>query len=61
MALPSARGTTYEGPWFSEADNNEIVSHFAQWNPEVFALLKVSHDSAHLNVLNADACFTGRP
>lgn len=41
VATPTARGTTYDGPWFSEASNDEMISHFSQWSPEVYALLKV--------------------
>ncbi|KAI0729300.1 hypothetical protein BC629DRAFT_1601528 [Irpex lacteus] len=40
VATPSARGTQYEGPWVSEADNTELISGFSQWCPEVYTLLK---------------------
>ncbi|KAI0799845.1 FAD/NAD(P)-binding domain-containing protein, partial [Irpex lacteus] len=40
VATPTARGTTYDGAWFSEASNDEMISHFSQWSPEVYALLK---------------------
>ncbi|KAI0695320.1 hypothetical protein BC835DRAFT_1414956 [Cytidiella melzeri] len=39
------RGTTYEGPWVTQADEGEIAAQFAEWNPQVLGLIKVMKGS----------------
>ncbi|KAI0086402.1 FAD/NAD(P)-binding domain-containing protein [Irpex rosettiformis] len=40
IANPSRRGTIYEGPWVTEATNEEMVAHFPNWDPQAYGLLK---------------------
>ncbi|KAI0085592.1 hypothetical protein BDY19DRAFT_442598 [Irpex rosettiformis] len=40
VVTPNARGTTYEGSWVTETDNDEMISYFSHWDPQVYALLK---------------------
>ena len=41
VITPNVRGTIYEGPWVAESSNEEMISSFAHWDPQVHSLLKV--------------------
>ena len=45
VITPNARGTAYEGPWVTESNNDEMISSFSHWDPQVFALLKVPNST----------------